>query len=187
MRSKKYHGLGVLFALLTALLIGAPANAQIESNLYIYGQLVTPDTISGPTNVTISGSIMNEDVSPIYLKHFWITLSNKSGAIQLYNTTYDRVDLYPDTSKSEFLTVLIDDLAVGNYDVFLSFGYTTPSNSTEVDLLPDSNMTLAIIEPPGGQPRLLLIFFAGTAIFIVSIFIIGIVGTNLDRKRRRKG
>ena len=187
MRSKKYYGLGVLFALLTALLIGAPAKAQIESNLYIYGQLVTPDTISGPTNVTISGSIMNEDVSPIYLKHFWITLSNKSGVLQLYNTTYDRIDLLPDTSKTELMTVLIEDLAVGNYDVSLSFGYTTPTNSTELDILPDTNVTLAIIEPPGGQPRLLLIFFAGTAIFIVSIFIIGIVGTTLERKRRRKG
>jgi len=186
LRSKKYHGLGVLFALLTALLIGAPAKAQITNNLYIYGQVMTPDTISGPTNVTISASIMNEDVSPIYLKHFWITLSNKSGIIQLYNTTYARLDLLPDTSKTELMTVLIEDLAVGNYDVSLSFGYTTPTNSTELDLLPDSNVTLAVIEPPGGQPRLLVIFFAGTAIFVISIFVIGIVGSNPERKRRRK-
>jgi len=177
----------MMFVLLAALLIGSPAKTAAENDLYIYDQSVVPDTISGPTNVTCTGSVMNERTYAITLKHFWIAISNKSGELQSFNMTYSKLELPINTSKTELMTVLIANLTVGDYNVTMKFSYTTPFNATEVNVLPDVNVTLAVVEPQASRPRLLLYFFLGTGAFIVAILIIGVVGNHLERKRRRKG
>ncbi len=82
------------------------------------------------------------------------------------------------------MTALIENLEVGDYNVTLKFGYTTPFNATEVDLLPNANLTLIVTETPP-QRRWLVYLFIGASAFLLAIFAIGLVGSYQERKRRR--
>jgi hypothetical protein len=176
-------------AVLAALFIVAPTRMsaiQSYENLYIYNPLVEPDTIFEPTNVTFTASVMNDLTYPVMLKHFWISISNKSGELQSFNMTYDKLDLPGSTSKTELMTVLVENLAVGTYNVTLDFGFTSVFNATENNVIPDTNVTLSVIEPVN-QPQWLLYFWIGSGVFVIAIFIIGGVGNRIERKRRQRG
>jgi len=183
--SKVIHGLIIMSALLVAQVLASPAKTTVaENDLYIYDQTVVPDIISDPTNVTFSASLMNEQTHPITLKHFWISIYNQSAEVQSFNMTYDKLDLPSNTSKTELMTTLIENLEVGDYNVTLKFGYTTPFNATEVDLLPNANLTLIVTESPPRRSWLVYLFIGASA-FLLAIFAIGIVGSYQERKRRR--
>jgi hypothetical protein len=159
---------------------------QSDDNLFIYNPLVEPDTIFEPTNVTFTASVMNELTYPVTLKHFWISISNTSGKLQSFNMTYDKLDLPVNTSKTEIMTIQVENLAVGTYNVTLDFGFTSVFNATENNVIPDTNVTLSVIEPVN-QPQWLLYFWIGSGGFIIAIFIIGGIGNRMERKRRQRG
>ncbi|MFQ6123081.1 MAG: hypothetical protein ACE5R6_00530 [Candidatus Heimdallarchaeota archaeon] len=185
MNSKGIYGLIMMSAVLVAQILASPAKTTIvENDLFIYDQTVVPDTITGPTNVTFSASLMNEQTHQITLKHFWISIYNKSAEVQSFNITYDKLNIPSNTSKTELMTVLIENLEGGDYNVTLKFGYTTPFNATEVDLLPNTNLTLIVTEPLPRR-RWLVYLFIGASAFLLAIFAIGLVGSYQERKRRR--
>ncbi|MFX0204132.1 MAG: hypothetical protein ACFFCW_49170 [Candidatus Hodarchaeota archaeon] len=186
MNSKVFPGLILLSVILVAQVLASPAKTTVaeDDDLYIYDQAMVPDTITGPTNVTFSASLMNEQNHQITLKHFWISIFNKSAEVQFFNVTYEKLDIPSNTSKTELLTALIENLEVGDYNVTLRFGYTTPYNATEVDLLPNANLTLSVTEPLPRR-RWLVYLFIGASAFLLAIFAIGLVGSYQERKRRR--